>query len=150
MTFELPSQELQGPSSAARRRRLLELLDRFLEERIVNISDALEFFGINIEEEIRGIRTEADCRKVELRIRNQAKQLYRELAKLTHPDAGGNQEDFVRLQGAYELLSRITIEPKRPQPRPVTVTVFRGTSFTGSYTWSTGWTWGGPSSATDS
>lgn len=45
------------------------------------------------------------------------RKLYKKLALIYHPDKGGNEETFKRLNAAYEyLLSRV--EPAKPEPRP--------------------------------
>lgn len=40
------------------------------------------------------------------------RQAYRKLARTAHPDAGGSKEDFVRLQSAYDAMTKACTSPK--------------------------------------
>jgi len=59
-----------------------------------------------------------------------AKARYRELVKRHHPDAGGDEERFKRIQAAWEMLTgrRRTVPPPRRPRQTVVVTVMTFTA----------------------
>ena len=109
----------------------------------MTLQEALNIFGINLNNELRNCPNNDEANKRLKNIKEKIKKIFKKKALKAHPDAGGSEEEMIKLNRAKDLCLAMRIMPK-PQlietivARPSWNPAFGDAWFPGTQTATTG------------